>query len=621
MNNFLIKCKENYKDVTLIEKALNISQEINEKRLSGDYYYEHNQRVAEILVKNKASPEIVVVGLLSHILKYKPESYIKKEFSIEILNLLKSLQQIKKLKKDNEHINPDHLRKILLTTIEDLRVIIVKLAGKIDNLRTINVFERKKQKEMAEEVLNFYAPLASRLGLNNIKVELEDLAFKIINPRRYNEIKKFIKESEEERQNLITKVIKEIKDNCNLDIIKIKGRPKHAYSIYKKITHRKVKLTDQYDHLGIRIIVNNVKDCYNMLGFLHRYFEPMDRLKDYITNPKPNMYQSIHTTVLLNKTKRLEIQIRTEEMDEFAEEGLAAHWRYKGLNSDRNFEKKVSWLKDVLSLEKEVTDKEILETAKIDIFGDTIYCYTPKGDLKELPQGASLLDFAFQVHELVGSKAVGGRVNGKFVNLKHKLNQGDIVEIVTNKNQRPRRGWLKFVKSAKTKQKIRKHLKKYESLPALHYHKIKIEKADQSSTLTYSEDFPNLTCNLAKCCSPLPPEEVIGIYTKNKIISVHKKDCKQALKEQDRWIPIYWKDQFNEKISFTVKAKERSGILADLLHTIATAGFEVKEAKAKLINSNTVDCTFSIIPQSLDNITNMINRIKKVKGILKIDFT
>jgi GTP diphosphokinase / guanosine-3',5'-bis(diphosphate) 3'-diphosphatase len=591
----------------------------SQKRKAGDTYFDHNLRVAEILVDNKSSPEVIITALLQRC--NLPDDVTKSLFGEEVLKLMHGANILRELTFKNKQLHADAFKKMILTTLDDVRVILVKLADKIDNLKSLSVFPESEQIRMAQEVLAIYAPLAYRLGVDRMKSELEDLAFKILNPRKYHEIVNFLEESSNQREKNVKEVISRIKEISvgKVQIIKIKGRPKHIYSIYKKITKRGVKLNQQYDLLGIRVIVQDVKDCYIILGLLHENFEPVDgRLKDYIANPKPNSYQSIHTAIKLPSNKIIEIQVRTPEMDELAEEGIAAHWRYKGMKAESSFEKKMSWLRNVLDLQKE--SKDFLETLKVDVFGDKIYCYTPKGDVKELPLGACVLDFAYLVHEHVGNTSVAGRVNGKFVPLKHKLLLGDVVEIVTNKNQRPRRGWIKLVKSPRARQKIRKSLKEYEHLPAFHYHKIKPLLKDEQGILVESEEFSNATCVLAKCCLAIPGEEIVGLLTKRRIISVHRSDCRAALKEQERWIPVKWKETFNQKIAFYIRASERSGLLADLLHTIASAGFEVKEAKAKMLGSDMAECSFSIIPRDLNHLKKLIERVNKVKGVRLIYF-
>lgn len=615
------------KDQELFKKATTLAQTIlnTKKRLSGDTVFEHNLRLAVILAENKSEPEIIIAGLLQETLSLI-ESLIEKNeiertFGKEIIPLLAGSQELKAIKLRHLNLDPQALRKIFLTALKDVRVILIKLAGKIDNLKTITPLPISEQKRIAQEVLEIYAPLAYRLGAERMRVQLEDESFKIINPRKYQEIRNFLEDSKEEQEKDIEEAIEKIEIVCKdiVPIINIKGRPKHVYSIYKKIMNKGTKLNEQYDLLGIRVIVPQEKDCYTLLGILHEKFEPIPgRLKDYIATPKQNLYQSLHTGLKLENGKILEVQIRTPTMDEFAQEGLAAHWRYKGIKSDQNFEKKVAWLKSILDLQRD--EKEFIETIKIDLFGDEISCYTPKGDVKELPLGALLLDFAYAIHEQIGNHAVGGRVNGIFVPLKHELKQGDIVEILTNKNQRPRRTWLKMVVSTKSRQKIRKSLKEFETLPAIHYRQLKPEISLDQGILVECETFANAQCMLAKCCAPLPGEVIVGILTKRRLVSVHKQDCKIAAKDQERWAAVTWRDTFNQRISFFVTAKERSGLLADLLHTIVKAGFEVKEAKAKLIDIDKAECSFMVIPRDLQQLKDLIARIRKLQGILKLQF-
>ncbi len=594
----------------------------NKKRLFGDTFFDHNVRVASILAESKSSPEIVLAGILHGLLQYCPENEIKEEFGEDILQLIQGVEEIKKVKSKNIKLEADALRTVLLTTLRDVRVIFIKLANKLDNLRCVGVLPKDEQKKIAEEVLEVYAPLAYSLGFEKIKNSLEDLSLQILKPQKYQEIVNFLEDSREERELLVAESIALLKEIAagKVFILKIKGRPKHIYSIYKKMVQRKVPLNEQYDLLGMRVVVPEIKDCYSLLGLLHEKFEPVaGRLKDYIANPKPNFYRSIHTCIKLPGGKEIEVQIRTPEMDEFAEEGLAAHWRYKQLKADQ-LQKKVSWLKEILELKKESGNKEFLEMAKVDVFGDKIYCYTPNGDVKELPQGATLLDFAYLIHEEVGNHAVGGSVNGKFVPLKHQLVLGDVVEIITNKSQRPRREWIKIVKSGKVRQKIRRILKEHELLPAFHFKKFKPLIKEEQGILVEAPEFPAAVCVLAKCCNALPGDSIVGIATKRRVISVHYCGCRAALKEEQRWIFVKWKELFNQKIKFYVLANERSGLLADLLNTVAAARFEVKEAKAKLIGAGNVECSFLVIPRDLEHLVSLVIKIKKVKGVKKIYF-
>jgi len=623
LKSFTQSCEKNGYNPEEFSVALTIAKKHlkDKERVAGDSYFNHNLRVANILIENNSEPQVIKTSLLHGLLKVLKPEELKEKFSEGIFKLLAGLEELNQIKIKNKQSDAEVLRKIILTTLNDSRVILLKLAFKLDNMQSIQYLSEKEQKRIAQDVIDIYGPLAYRLGIEKIRIKLEDLAFSVLNPRKFKEINNFLEESREQREKNIEEAITVIKDviGVNVKIDNIKGRPKQIYSIYKKFRDRNIKLDQQHDLLGIRVIVPEIKDCYTLLGLLHENFEPLeDRLKDYIANPKPNFYRSLHTGIKLPSGKIAEIQIRTAEMHQFAEEGLAAHWRYKKFKSDEYFEKKISWLKSVMDMQRD--NREQLERLKVDLFGDKIYCYTPKGDVKELPQGASILDFAFLVHEEIGSKCVGARVNGKFVPIKHRLNSGDVIEILTNKNQRPRRSWIKLVTSSRARQKIRKSLKVHESLPALYYKAWTPLLKDEQGILVQSEDFPKAVCVLAKCCNSLPGEEIIGILTKRKMISVHKEDCRVAEKEQNRWIPVQWKGAFNQKIKFFVNAEERSGLLADLLHTIANAGFEVKEAKAKLLDRRNAECSFKVIPKDLDHLQELVLRVNKVKGIRKIYF-
>jgi (p)ppGpp synthase/HD superfamily hydrolase len=353
-------------------------------------------------------------------------------------------------------------------------------------------------------------------------------------------------------------------------------------------------------------------------------------LKDYINSPKPNGYQSLHTVLKTRDlSKEIEVQIRTERMDEFAEEGSAAHWGYKKVGGDAYFEKKVGWLKALMESQKDSSNKEFMKNLKIDLFADKIYCYTPKGDVRELPKNATLLDFAYYIHQGVGERAVGGRVDGKFVTLKQVLENGAIVEILTNKNQRPRRDWLKFVISSKAKSGIRKGLKRYESLPVPKKSSVEIRNKDDFDSLVESSEFSLNKFSFAKCCYPLPRDDLIGVMKSQRKVLVHKVDCPRVhgnLSSKDGYggpkniVPISWKEKFNRPLNLKILCEDRSGILADLLNTIARVGFVVKNANAKVVGNGHVECEFSVIPKGVDDVCLMVDRVKRVRSVVQVFF-
>ncbi|MDH3353484.1 MAG: HD domain-containing protein, partial [Nanoarchaeota archaeon] len=506
-------CKKNYskKETQLIEKSLEfIKHHLEGEKISGKSLTEFNTDVGEILANSKLSAETIVAGILYGIEKIIPFKKVVENFGEEIAEIVFGQLQLRMIKKNNASVQAELVRKILLTGLDDIRIIFVKLAVKLANLRIISALKEKEQKRIAEDILTLYVPLATRLGLDYIKNNLEDLAFKTTKPKKYEEISNFFKESKKEREEFIKKFINKLKNNLSqkVGLIEIKGRNKQIKSIFDKITKREVALKEQKDHYAIRIIVENEKDCYSVLGILHEEFIPIaGRLKDYVNSPKPNGYQSIHTVLKIPSSgEEIEVQIRTEKMDEFAEEGNAAHWSYKKVEGDTSFEKKVGWLKALIKFQKGSSNKEFIKNLKLDLFADKIYCYTPKGDAKELPKNATLLDFAYYIHQEVGERAVGGRVNGKFVSLKETLKNGCVVEILTNKNQRPRRDWLKFVISAKAKSKIRQGIRRYESIPVPHKQTIEINNDNDFDNLVESHEFPSGKFSFAKCCYPLPKD-------------------------------------------------------------------------------------------------------------------
>ena len=615
------KNKYSQKEIELFKRGVEFSKKYFEskERLSGDLVVNHNIEVGMILAKSKLFSEVVMAGILYGIEEEVLPTEIQKEFGKEILDLVYGQSQLKVIKSKNKSVESDTLRKILLVTLKDVRIIFVKLADKLANLLTIDVLPAKEQKRIAEEVLEVYAPLANRFGLEYMRRRLEERAFKIINPRRYKEITDFLKDSEEKRKEFVENFMEEVRKllKGKADVLKIKGREKHLYSIYKKM--QRESLHNQRDHFAIRIIAESVKDCYSVLGILHENYEG-DRLKDYIASPKPNGYQSLHTTLKTFGGKYVEVQIRTQEMDEIAEEGVAAHWSYKKMKSDEGFEKKTAWLKSVLDLQTSEKDKEFLKTIKLNVFGDKIYCYTPQGKAIDLPKGSTVLDFAYHIHQEIGNRAVGGRINGVFSPLKKELSSGDVLEILTNKHQRPRREWVKFVVSARAKSIIRKEVKKYEKIPVTTMCSLKKSEKEKFDDLVYSSEFPNHKLSLAKCCLPIPKKEIVGVVKSHKKISVHVKDCRRIKEAIDRVVPVFWKETFNRPIKIIVEASDRSGILADILNTISRGGFVVKEANAKLICNGVSECSFVVVPQELEHVVNLIKMIGKVRGVLKIWF-
>ena len=457
-------------DMELIGKAYDVAEEMHRGQLrkSGEPYLIHPMAVAEILAGLGMDDATIVAGLLHDVVEDTPytEEEMRKDFGDEITLLVDGVTKLGTLKStSNEERQVENLRKMFLAMSKDIRVLIIKLSDRLHNLRTINYMTHDKIIEKCQETLDIYAPLAARLGIYSMKMELEDIALKFLHPEAYYDLAEQVSERKEEREEVINHVVDRIR--TSLDEIGIKheiyGRSKHFYSIYKKMQYQHKTIDEIFDLLAVRIIVETVRDCYAVLGLVHTMWKPIPgRFKDYIAMPKPNMYQSLHTTVIGDTGKPFEIQIRTWEMHRIAEYGIAAHWKYKeGVASDKE-EVKLSWLRQALEWQKDVKDpKEFMESLKMDLFSNQVFVFTPQGEVIELPAGATPLDFAFKIHSDVGCKCVGAKVDGKMVTIDHELENGNIVEIVTSANAAgPSIDWLKIAKSSSARNKIRQWLKK-----------------------------------------------------------------------------------------------------------------------------------------------------------------
>ncbi len=534
--------------IDTVKKAFQLAETAHtgQLRVSGEKYINHPIGVAKILTELQIDAITISAALLHDVVEDTTYTLaeMQENFGEEIAMLIDGVTKLSRIEyKSKEEQQLENYRKMFLAMAKDIRVVLIKLADRLHNMRTLKHMSEEKQKRIAQETLEIYAPLANRLGISNIKWELEDLALRYLEPETYYELVEKVKQKRQERQEMIDESIEILNEKLSSVEIKsdIHGRPKHFYSIYKKMRKGNKDINEIYDLSAIRILVENVKDCYGALGVVHTLWKPIPgRFKDYIAMPKSNMYQSLHTTVIGTKGYPLEIQIRTWQMHKVSEYGVAAHWRYKegGKNSDKDFDHKVSWLRHLIDWQQELRDpREFVEALKVDVFADEVFVFTPKGDVVDLPAGSIPLDFAYRIHTDVGHRCIGAKINGKIVPLEYKLVNGDIVEIITTKqNNGPSRDWLNIVASPDTRNKIRSWFKKAKREENVARGRELIEK--ESKRLGY--DYKDLLkgerlAEVAKKLNVLNEEDLLaalgyGGVTINgvmaKLIEVHKKEVR-----------------------------------------------------------------------------------------------
>ncbi|MBW1765534.1 MAG: bifunctional (p)ppGpp synthetase/guanosine-3',5'-bis(diphosphate) 3'-pyrophosphohydrolase [Deltaproteobacteria bacterium] len=488
-------------NIGLVEKAYVYSAKAHQGqvRLSGEPYLSHPLEVAHILTRMKLDVTSVVAGFLHDALEDTDVrlSEIERLFGREAANIVNGVTKISKIQfASHEERQAENMRKMILAMATDIRVIMVKLADRLHNMRTLGFQVPEKQELIARETLDIYAPLAGRMGIYWLKSSLEDLCLYYLEPQIYEKIKTELAERRGARDKVIQEVKGHLSEKLKEARIKatIKGRHKHFYGIYFKMKDQSLNINQVYDVLAIRVILNSLKECYEVLGLIHAMWKPVSgAFKDYISLPKANMYQSLHTRVIIPLGQRMEVQIRTWEMDKVAEEGIAAHWKYKeGRAVNNTDEKQFAWLRQLLEWQKNLHDpKEFMETVRMDLFPNDVYVFTPKGEVKEFPKGATPVDFAYSIHSEVGDKCIGARMNGKMVPLRYQLKNGDIVEIITSKKHQPSKDWLNFVKTSRAKTKIRHWIKREERDQSINLGKEILEKGLEQSHL----NLPNIMKN------------------------------------------------------------------------------------------------------------------------------
>lgn len=658
IKELLITQKHSQEDIEQVEKAYRFAKKLHDGqfRASGEPYIIHPVEVAKILAGLEVDTHTLIAAFLHDVLEdtdTKPE-IIEELFGSDVLNLVQGVTKLGKLQfKSKEERQAENFRRLFIAMANDIRVIFLKLADRLHNMRTLNFMEPEKQKKIAKETLDIFAPLANRLGIYKIKAELEDLSLRYLEPEKYYEIAQLVAQTKADREETVNLLIDKISKDVQKNGInaQITGRAKHYYSIYAKMKRQNIAFNDLYDITAVRVIVDTVKECYEVLGLIHSQFKPIPgRFKDYIAMPKGNMYQSLHTSVIGPRSKPLEVQIRTWKMHQVAEYGIAAHWRYKEKGSqkaDNASDMKFSWMHKLVEYDKEMKNAEdYVKSVKLDLFSDQVFAFTPNGDVLDLPKDATPVDFSYRIHSDVGHKTVGALVNGRIVPLNTKLNNGDIVEILTSKTPAPRLDWLTFVVTKQASQKIRQWFKKNNREEHVNIGKTNLEheltkavfdeclkngefdKVAKSMNYQSAEDLfaalgygettltkvinkvrkpiekkpedsfhasgrknsqkdiiglEGLLYSFARCCSPIPGEPIVGVVTRAKGVTVHRVDCKTLETiPHERLMDIHWAG-VNTNKTYTTTIRIETAEKLGLLKDVIAA---VSDNNANIVNAN-----------------------------------
>lgn len=632
-------------DLKIVERAFAFAEQAHRghKRLSGEPYIVHPLAIAEILVELEQDSLTIAAALLHDVIEDAGVSgeELEKNFGKVVTRMVEGVTKLGQLTFISREVRQaENFRKMFVAMGEDFRIIVIKLADRLHNMRTLEYLPPAKQKETALETREIFAPLAHRLGMWRLKWELEDLAFAYLEPDKYEEIKSRVAETRGARESYIQEFISEalkMLKNVGIDI-QITGRPKHFYSIYRKMVDQNLEFDEIYDLTAVRIIVETIKECYAVLGVMHAAWKPIPgRFRDYIAMPKSNGYQSLHTTLIGPEGRPVEVQIRTEEMHRVAEYGIAAHWRYKEGPTDKTLDQKMSWFRQMLEWQEELKDaKDFMESLKIDLFVDEVFVFTPKGDVFGLPQGATPVDFAYRVHTEVGHRTVGAKVNGRIVPLDHKLNSGDIVEILTAKKDNPSGDWLRFVKTAGARVKIRNWHKRQKGIERVEAAKAVVAgeeekikpllvprpKVRAKAAVTVS-GLENVLVRFSRCCRPLPGEEIVGFITRGKGIAIHRKDCSNIVGkdiQKEKLVRVDWnpKSEMLFPVEIEVEAFDRVGVLKDILAQISETRTNVSAAKITTKRGSSAFLHLTVDVKDLDHLNQVIKAIQKVSDVYDV---
>ncbi|MBN1544436.1 bifunctional (p)ppGpp synthetase/guanosine-3',5'-bis(diphosphate) 3'-pyrophosphohydrolase [Candidatus Woesearchaeota archaeon] len=626
----LVRAHNPHADFAKIEKAYRFAEKAHkgQKRAAGEDFFIHPSEVARILIQLKADTATICAALLHDTVEDTSTSLdtVRKEFGSEVTDLVEGVTKITgQWFESKEEYKAENLRKILLATTKDVRVIMIRLADRLHNMRTLATFRSDKRRRIAQETMEIYAPIAHKFGMWKLKGELEDLSFRYLDYDTYVRLKEKIAEKRAEREKATIHVVDTIRSSLAEKSIdaEVVGRAKYFFSIYKKMIKKQKDFDQIHDLIAIRIVVNTIPECYRSLEIIHTLFEPqLERFKDYIQHPKANGYQSIHTSVKY-KNKVVEVQIRTHEMHAIAEEGVAAHWRYKGTEKDKAFDRKIMWLRQILEwLRKSKNATEFVETLKIDLFENEIIVLTPKGDPISLPEGATTVDFAYAVHTSIGNHCSKAKVNDRIEPLDYRLNSGDVVEIVTQNNAKPSRNWLNFVVTSKAKSKIRSYLGLEFDYRTREMRKEETKEEPRMPLQNYIlVEGKKAPIRISKCCELRLGDPIVGLYTKDGKITVHKTGCVNihSVNESKR-VSLSWAEPEDQNIrKLRVYVSERPGILADLLNLLATEKVNVKSVNTR-VKKKKIMLTFKIESKDESAVKDIAEKLGKIKDVSDIKF-
>jgi len=690
----LIEALESYLPVEEIETIMRAYEfgaaaHDGQKRQSGEDYISHPVAVAQELADMHMDAQAIAAAILHDVVEDTEASIteIEEQFGEEVAILVDGVSKLDQIQfRSRAEAQAESFRKMMLAMIEDIRVILVKLADRLHNMQTLDAMPAKKKARIARETLDIYAPIANRLGINRFKVMLEDLGFRHLYPMRYRVLEKALRRSKGSQRQIVKRISEEFSktmadENISAEVI---GREKHLYSIYKKMSEKKRLLSDVVDVFGFRIIVDDVNDCYKVLGLVHGLYKPMPgRFKDYVAIPRINGYQSLHTTLFGPKGQPLEVQIRTRDMDRVAESGVASHWQYKAEEkSDATPQRRArDWLANLAELQRSGTSEEFLESVKVDLFPDKIYVFTPKGDILPMPKGSTTVDFAYAVHTDIGNRCVAAKIDRGLIPLRTELQNGQTVEIVTARGARPNPNWLTFVRTAKARTAIRNHMKTMRSSESVDLGKrlldrslkdldsslrkvgkVRMKSALDELGLDSNEELfeqiglgerlapltarflvgvneegesesstaslviagtEGMVVSYARCCHPIPGDEVMGYLSSGRGIVIHRNNCgnlSNFRKQPEKWISVSWEDDIDREFAsqIHVDTLNKPGVLAEVAATIGDNGSNIEQVSVLGRHEDCSVLSFLLQVRDRTHLAQIIRSVRNMPSVIRV---